>query len=213
MCDSHDHSHDHDCTIPGGADDSDGSATSLYDKIDFAGVRCLNEAASGMGALCLKPYPDRFTDEPFLASQEDDPEFILHVPFTEAVRIASVCVRAADSNGQTEVSLFVNRDDVDFAAAEELQPALEISCCSHTHFDTGVTSVIDYPAPRHRFGQVHSVTLHVRAEEADACVVHYVGFKGIGTNFRRGVVECVYESRPQAADHKAPEEAKASYIN
>jgi len=34
----------------------------------------------------------------------------------------------------------------------------------------------------------------------------YVGLKGTGSGVRRGVVDCVYESRGMPADHQVPDE-------
>lgn len=46
-------------------------------------VRCLNESAPGSALNCLKPWDKRRDPEPFLESEEDDPELIIFVPFTQ----------------------------------------------------------------------------------------------------------------------------------
>ena len=66
-------------------DDPDGD--SLYRFVDTTGIRCLNERVSGSGKNCIKPYAQKAEAEPFVESNEDDPELLLFVPFTEVVKV------------------------------------------------------------------------------------------------------------------------------
>lgn len=50
---------------------------------DNNSVRCLNESAPGGGLNCLKPWDRRRDPQPRLESEEDDPELIIFVPFTQ----------------------------------------------------------------------------------------------------------------------------------
>jgi len=62
---------------------------------------------------------------------------------------------------------------------------------------------IDYPLKVSKFQNVSSLTIFFSENGGgDVTSVSYVGFKGEITSVRHGVVECVYESAPQAADHK-----------
>lgn len=51
-------------------------------------VRCLNESAPGSGLSCLKPWDKRRDPQPRLESEEDDPELIIYVPFTQVRGLA-----------------------------------------------------------------------------------------------------------------------------
>lgn len=46
-------------------------------------VRCLNESVPGGALNCLKPWDKRRDPQPRLESEEDDPELIIFVPFTQ----------------------------------------------------------------------------------------------------------------------------------
>ena len=62
----------------------------LFGQIDVDGITCLNEAEDGMGKNCFKVYDERTTEEPYLESDADE-QLLLHVPFTEACTIKSIC--------------------------------------------------------------------------------------------------------------------------
>ena len=77
--------HEADGGPPPTPDDPDGD--SLYRFVDTTGIRCLNERVSGSGKNCIKPYAQKAEAEPFVESNEDDPELLLFVPFTEVVKV------------------------------------------------------------------------------------------------------------------------------
>eukprot|EP01084_Bolivina_argentea_P265372 449805_1 len=76
----HDHGHDHDHDH-----DGDGDGQSLYGMIDTTRVTCLNESEPGGILRCIKPWDRRMELDPYLESQEDDPELLIHVPFSQVV--------------------------------------------------------------------------------------------------------------------------------
>ena len=58
-----------------------------------------------------------------LASNEDDPELLVHVPFTGNVKIKAVTViGGSDETAPSSLRVFVNREDLDFAAVADLPP-------------------------------------------------------------------------------------------
>ncbi|RLN50309.1 hypothetical protein BBJ28_00010776 [Nothophytophthora sp. Chile5] len=130
---SHDHSHDHD-------DVEDANGDSLYPFIDTSKLRVLNAQDPQAAAHPFKPFHERHDRSRFLASNDDDPELLLFIPFT-------------------------NRDDIDFSNANELPAQQTLNLAEDQ------SANIDYPLQ---------------------CVPWW----------RHGVVECVYEARPQPADHK-----------
>jgi hypothetical protein len=81
--DEHSHSHDH--SHGGHAHDHGDDITpaiqnTLYDQIDFDGIRCLNEATSGAGrAITKKTWAEREESAPELESDADE-QLILHIP-------------------------------------------------------------------------------------------------------------------------------------
>lgn len=209
------HSHDH-------ADHEDDLGLSLRPQVDLPAVRCLNEEIPNSGRAVIKLHEDRLTAEPSLKSQPDDPELLLHVPFSEGVMIRSVSIRSVDRGGgdgdddvafpPRNVKFFVNREDLDFETARELDPDASIELVPPHHF---VEGSVDYPLrPAGRFQNVTHLTIFfvdnygAEAEDDDelSTVVTYVGFKGRGTSQKRVAVDTVYESRPMPKDHKAREE-------
>jgi len=194
--------HTHDPEDPGG--------NSLFGAIDREQIRALNEAEDGMGKNPFKPYDKRHESEPFLASDEDDPELIVHVPFTQAVDIRSLCiVGGGDGGAPTSVRLYVDRDDLDFSMAEDLPPVQTIELQQDFNAD------VWYPLQVRKFQSVQSVALHFPDDNFGggdgATVLCYVGFKGAKKDARRGIVECTYEASAQVKDHKkAKDEMGAS---
>eukprot|EP00538_Stauroneis_constricta_P006976 CAMPEP_0119554054 /NCGR_PEP_ID=MMETSP1352-20130426/6638_1 /TAXON_ID=265584 /ORGANISM="Stauroneis constricta, Strain CCMP1120" /LENGTH=225 /DNA_ID=CAMNT_0007600573 /DNA_START=58 /DNA_END=735 /DNA_ORIENTATION=+ len=206
------HSHDHlDNT-------SDGLGLTLRPQIDFDGVTCLNESIVGSGKSVFKLYEDRLTDEPHVQSQEDDPELLFYIPFTEGVTIQSISIRSVVTNAGNDdnitapprtIKLFANRDDIDFAMANEMEPQMELELLPPFHF---VDGTIDYPLrPAGRFQGISSLTIFVAnnygagGDDDDndtSTLITYIGLKGRGLKMKRQVVETVYESRGMPSDHK-----------
>jgi PITH domain len=94
----------------------------------------------------------------------------------------------------------VNRDDLDFGSAADVPPVQANELVA----DSGGIEV-DYPTKYSKMQNVSSISIYFSDNfGADATIVSFLGFKGESTHFRHGVVEAVYESKPQAADHKQP---------
>jgi hypothetical protein len=210
-CSGHSHDHEH---------AGDDLGLSLRPQLDLDAVKCLNEEVPNMGRSVLKLHEERLTAEPYLKSQDDDPELLLYIPFTEAVTILSVAIRSipppndnTNNNNNAPmapprtVRLFANRDDLDFETARELQPDAQLSILPPQHF---VEGTIDYPLrPAGRFQNISSLSLFFpdNQEQGDevATVVTYVGLKGKGSRQKRMAVEAVYESQGMPKDHKVPD--------
>jgi len=140
-CSGHSHDHEH---------QGDDLGLSLRPQIDLPTVTCLNEEALNMGQAVLKLHEERLSAEPFLRSQEDDPELLLYIPFTEAVTVTSLAIRSVPPPQNDDVpvapprtiKLFTNRDDLDFETARELEPQAQLEALPPQHF---VEGTIDYP--------------------------------------------------------------------
>ena len=90
------HSHDH--------DHGDDLGLSLRPQIDLDAVACLNEDRPNMGRSILKLHEERLSGDPFLRSQEDDPELLLYIPFTEAVTVLNISIRSTPDNNDDDVA-------------------------------------------------------------------------------------------------------------
>lgn len=94
----------------------------------------------------------------------------------------------------------MNRDDVDFAVAEESQPVqtLELSRTS---------AVQEIPVRRALFGRVQRLTLFfpdnfgVDGDE-ETTRVSYLGFKGEWMQLGRAPAQIIYEAAANPGDHK-----------
>ncbi len=56
-----------------------------YGMIDTTRVTCLNESEPGGILDCIKPWDRRMELDPYLESQECEPELLIHVPFSQVV--------------------------------------------------------------------------------------------------------------------------------
>ena len=59
-------------------------------------------------------------------SEEDDPELLLHVPFGGAVKLTGITVIGGpEGTSPAKMRVFINREDLDFAAVADLPPVQE----------------------------------------------------------------------------------------
>lgn len=199
-CSGHSHDHNH----------GDELGMSLRPQMDLPNVECLNEEVQNSGRAILKLHEERLTAEPSLCSPEDDPELLLKIPFTESVTIQSISVRSSGAASEERappktIKLFVNRDNLDFDTARELEPQATLELLPAHHF---VEGSIDYPLrPAGRFQSVSSLSIYFEDNYGgDDCAteITFVGLKGKGGGVKRRAVETVYESRGMPTDHKVP---------
>jgi hypothetical protein len=74
-------SHDHDCEA------SSCGESSLHGFINHVGVTCLNASNADAAARVLRPWHERRVRDVALESlDEDEPELLLHIPFTTDVK-------------------------------------------------------------------------------------------------------------------------------
>ena len=132
------------------------------------------------GRSILKPYVDRLSLEPNLQSlrDDDDLELLMHIPFTEAVSIKSICISGRSSvyvpsGDEAEATsapftckVFANRTDLDFDTARELDSDVTIELLPPEHLvdiqtnDGQGGGTLDYPLrPASKFKYCTSVTL------------------------------------------------------
>ena len=169
-CTGHSHDHDHE----------DQLGLCLLQYIDISQVFCLNEYRENSGRSVLKAYSDRTSLEPHLQSpfDDDDCELLIHIPFTEAVSIKSICVNGrasiykpnSDDTGTTSApftcKVFANRTDLDFETARDLNADATIELLPPEHLaevQSGGDSsggTLDFPLrPASKFRMTSSITL------------------------------------------------------
>lgn len=60
---------------------------------EFPQVWALNEASLGMARNVFRAWDDRLNfGAPALTSNDDDPELLIHVPFTGSIKLRAICV-------------------------------------------------------------------------------------------------------------------------
>ncbi|CAI5708700.1 unnamed protein product [Peronospora destructor] len=190
---NHDYNHNHDDEV------EDANGDSLYPFIDTSKLRVLNALDPLAVANPFKSFQERQDRSRLLASNNDDPEMVVFIPFTEAVSIKSICISgtAGDGTHPKVVKLFTNREDIDFSNANELPAQQKLDLVEDD------SANIDYPLQVRKFQGVCNVTLVFKdSYGGDETKIYYIGLKGESKKWRHGVVECVYEARPQPADHK-----------
>eukprot|EP00873_Tetraselmis_striata_P000666 jgi/Tetstr1/420930/TSEL_011991.t1 len=190
--------HDHDCEAEDCA-----PQWSLYKYVDTPQVSCLNEAVPNSCRNVFKPWHQRTEPTvPPLASNEDDCELLLHIPFTGDVKLSSICViGGSDGSGPAKMRAFINRNDLDFAMAESMAPVQEWELLDNA------AGHIEYPTKVAKFINVHSLTLHFpECFEGDVTCIQFLGLKGEYKEAKRQAVTAVYESRAMPEDHAVPGE-------
>ncbi|RYP55784.1 hypothetical protein DL771_012375 [Monosporascus sp. 5C6A] len=174
---------------------------SLYQHINFDAVNTMNEAVPGSGkAVVKKTWAERMQVEPELVSDADE-QIIVNVPFTGQVKLHSILLRSSPSpSAPRTLRLFVNREDVDFDTAEELQPTQTLELAR-----TG--EVQELPVKRALFGKVQRLTLFFEdnfgVDEGDVAAtrISYLGFRGEWMQLGRAPANILYEAAPNPSDH------------
>ena len=137
-------------------DQYDGPSNDLLPYIDTEGVAALNESERGAvsGAYprflpksrpasflrapltssnvrpqcrrVFKPYEERQDRTKFMDSEEDDPQVIIHIPFTCPVKIRAIVVMGGpEGAAPLRLRAFINREALDFSDAEDA-PATQV---------------------------------------------------------------------------------------
>eukprot|EP01113_Clastostelium_recurvatum_P045257 TRINITY_DN7753_c0_g1_i2.p1 TRINITY_DN7753_c0_g1~~TRINITY_DN7753_c0_g1_i2.p1 ORF type:complete len:214 (+),score=51.79 TRINITY_DN7753_c0_g1_i2:35-643(+) len=191
MCDCKDHVH--------GSDAGDrGPEFSLFQHIAIDQVRALNERVVGSVRNVFRPWEDRLDRTRFMDSNEDDPELLVHIPFTGVVKLKSIVVIGGeDGTAPSKMRVFTNRDDIDFSTVNDVVPVQAWDI----HEDT--RGAIEYTTRAAKFINVSSLSIHFPSNfGADSSRIYYIGLKGDFQPLKREAVMAVYESKPQPADHK-----------
>ncbi|OBR03526.1 60s ribosomal protein l3 [Colletotrichum higginsianum IMI 349063] len=204
MSHCHDEHHDH---SHGGHDEHDHSDDitpalqhSLYGHVNFDEVTALNESQIGSArAVVKKTWAERLDPEPEVVSDADE-QLLVNVPFTGQVKLHALLLRTSDSpSAPRTLKLFANRDDLDFASAEDAHATQE--------FELSRTSQVqEIPVKRALFGRVQRLTLffvdNFGDGDEDETRLGYLGFKGEWMQLGRAPTNILYEAAANPSDHK-----------
>ncbi|EPS95627.1 hypothetical protein FOMPIDRAFT_130974 [Fomitopsis schrenkii] len=168
-----------DNTLESIAAETDGS--NLYGSIDKLNVHGLNLTVPEDAQAIIKPWDERNDTSRYAESGVDD-QFIIHVPFTQNVRVKSVLVKLGRGEAAPRrLRIYANHATiVDFAEAEDITPHLNISLLQD---ETGVT---EYPLRSAAFANVYSLSLFFsESVGGESSEVYYLGFRGDNRSQRR----------------------------
>lgn len=149
----------------------------------------------------LYPYHNSLSAHP-----HHIPSLCFHFPlltyvrsFTAQVKLHSVLLRtsATDAAPRT-LKLFLNRADLDFEMAEELEPTQTLELAQ-------TADVQEVPVKRALFARVQRLALFFEDNfgdgDEDVTRLTYLGFKGEWTALGRAPSQILYEAAPNPNDH------------
>ncbi|KAF8556057.1 DUF1000-domain-containing protein [Imleria badia] len=148
--------------------------SNLFSYIDRDNVHGLNLAVPEMAKELIKPWSNREDTTQFADSCVDD-QMIIHVPFSQNVRIKSVILKIGGGESTPRhLKIFANYANIiDFTDAENTKPHLDISLLE------GETGIVEYPLRVAAFTSVHTLSLYFGdSAGGDLSRVYFVGFKG-----------------------------------
>ncbi|KIK26099.1 hypothetical protein PISMIDRAFT_95931 [Pisolithus microcarpus 441] len=153
---------------------SDSDQSNLFQYIDRDNVHGLNLNVPERAKDTIKPWADREDTTLFADSGVDD-QMIIHVPFSETVRIRSVVLKLGRGEyTPRHLKIYANYPNIiDFTDAENTKPHFNISLLE------GETSAVEYPVRVAAFRSVHSLSLYVGdSVGGDQSRIYFIGFKG-----------------------------------
>ncbi|KAK7045664.1 hypothetical protein VNI00_007497 [Paramarasmius palmivorus] len=124
----------------GSTNSTSGEENNLFGTIDRDNVHGLNLTVPEDAKELIKPWDQREDTDKFVESGVDD-QVIIHIPFTQNVRIKSIMLKLGrGSTAPLRLRAYLNRPNiVDFSEADNTKPHLDISLLE------GETGVVEYP--------------------------------------------------------------------
>ncbi|EMD35605.1 hypothetical protein CERSUDRAFT_53781 [Gelatoporia subvermispora B] len=146
----------------------------LYTSIDKNNVHGLNLTVPEDAQAIIKPWNERDDTSTSARSNVDD-QVIIHVPFTQNVRVKSILLKLGRGEmTPRHLRIYANHTNiVDFGEAEEFTPNLNINLLE------GEVGVMEYPMRSASFANVHSLSLFFSdAVGGESLQIYYIGFRG-----------------------------------
>ncbi|TBU25945.1 galactose-binding domain-like protein [Dichomitus squalens] len=153
----------------------------LYGSIDKQNVHGLNLSVPEDAQALIKPWDEREDTSKFAESGVDD-QIIIHVPFTQNVRLRSVLLKLGRGElTPRRMRIYANHSNiVDFSEAEDITPQLNIS------LSEGEVGVTEYPLRTASFANVHSLSIFFSdSVGGDSIRLYYLGFRGDSRSQRK----------------------------
>jgi len=168
----------------------------LYGSIDKMNVHGLNLTVPEDAQAVIKPWDERNDTSVYAESGVDD-QIIIHVPFTENVRVRSILLKLGRGESTPRrLRIYANHTNiVDFAEAEDITPQLNISLLE------GETGVTEYPLRNAAFTNIHSLSLFFsEAVGSESLMIYYIGFRGDSRSQRKDASQKLVIPAANAAD-------------
>eukprot|EP01016_Furgasonia_blochmanni_P022788 TRINITY_DN2476_c0_g1_i31.p1 TRINITY_DN2476_c0_g1~~TRINITY_DN2476_c0_g1_i31.p1 ORF type:complete len:148 (-),score=31.51 TRINITY_DN2476_c0_g1_i31:61-504(-) len=128
--------------------------------------------------------------------------------FSVTVRVKSFTIIAKETaNFPDNARIFLNQENVDFAFVEDADPVQEVTLIHN------ISGEVEYAVKQTKFQNVNTLILHMRSSTFDKLQITYIGFKGVKTNIKRGIVIATYEAKPQLSDHKVKDQFESQYLS
>ncbi|KAL1232472.1 hypothetical protein TSPI_01789 [Trichinella spiralis] len=163
---------------------------SLYTKIDFQSLTCLNERVDGSAKTVFKPWSERLNKKNYVESDVDE-ELLFKIPFTGNVKLKSIVVIGGDGGQRpNRIRLYKNRPSMDFD---------DVNLTPDQEFDLSEDpdGSVEYPLRVAKFSGVEHLIIHFPSNVgAKTTVVYYIGLRGEFSEKQRPQVVCTnYEVR------------------
>jgi hypothetical protein len=142
----------------------------------------------------IKPWEDREDEVKFVESNVDD-QLMVHIPFTENVRIRSILLKVGRGDtAPRHLDVYLNHPNIDFSDAESLQPHLKLALLE------GESGVMEYPVRVAAFASVHSLSLFFANPDNACSRVYFIGFRGDLRSVKREGTAKLQVPAPTATD-------------
>jgi len=144
----------------------------------------------------IKPWDEREDVTKFAESGVDD-QLVIHVPFTQNVKVKSILLKLGRGElAPRRLLIFVNSIQiVDFQEVDSRRTDLDIN------LQQGQVSTTEYPLRAAVFANVQSLSLHFRnAEGGEKSRIFYIGFRGSTRTVQKEATQKLEVPAANAAD-------------
>ncbi|KAJ7599109.1 galactose-binding domain-like protein [Mycena floridula] len=156
-------------------------SSNLYGFVERQSVHGLNLAVPEAAKALIKPWDQRDDNSIYADSGVDD-QMIIHIPFTQGVRLKSILLKLGRGEATPRhLRVYANHPTiVDFSDAEQTKPQLDINLLE------GETGVTEYPVRAATFSSITSLSLFFSDSVGEEISrIFYIGFKGEVTALKK----------------------------